>query len=193
MARRVFFSFQYDDIFRANVVRNHWMTKRDRESAGFFDSSLWEEAKRKGVIALKRMINSGLDGTSVTCVLIGSGTYARPWIRYEILKSFQRGNRILGVSINSIKSRDQTTKPSGPNPFQYVGVSFSDSGITATLWEKVNGEWKEYTEIDGRASYQMDPVAAKYRGKGFNLSNFYSVYDWVTEDGYNNFAAWIGD
>ena len=41
MARRVFFSFHYErDIWRANVVRNSWLTK-DREAAGFFDASLW--------------------------------------------------------------------------------------------------------------------------------------------------------
>ena len=38
MARRVFFSFHYErDHWRANVVRNSWVTK-DRESAGFFDA-----------------------------------------------------------------------------------------------------------------------------------------------------------
>jgi hypothetical protein len=62
MARRVFFSFYYQDVigFRANVVRQHWLTKPDRESAGFFDASIWETAKRTGPVAVKRLINSGL-------------------------------------------------------------------------------------------------------------------------------------
>lgn len=44
MAKRVFFSFHYQDVidFRANVVRNHWMTKPDREEAGYFDASIWK-------------------------------------------------------------------------------------------------------------------------------------------------------
>ena len=73
MAKRVFFSFHYQDVidFRANVVRQHWMTKPDREEAGFFDASIWESARRTGSVALKRLINAGLDGTSVTCVLVG--------------------------------------------------------------------------------------------------------------------------
>ena len=58
MARRVFFSFHYErDIWRANQVRNSWVTQPDRESAGFFDASLWEEAKRKGDAAIKKMID----------------------------------------------------------------------------------------------------------------------------------------
>jgi len=118
MPKRVFFSFHYQEVidFRANVVRQHWMTKPDREDAGFFDASVWETTKRTGSLAIKRLINGGLDGTSVTCVLVGSQTYARPWVRYEILKSFRRGNGLLAVHINSIKGKDQLTKNKGPNP-----------------------------------------------------------------------------
>jgi len=194
MAKRVFFSFHYQDVidFRANVVRNHWMTKPDREAAGFFDASIWETAKKTGSMAVKRLINSGLEGTSVTCVLIGSQTYARPWVRYEILKSFRKGNSILAIHINPIRGKDQMSKPKGPNPLSYVGVTFSESGLTATLWEHSNGKWQEYSEIDGSASYQTSGVAQQYRGKGFNLAQWYREYDWVTNDGYNNFANWVG-
>lgn len=194
MAKHVFFSFHYQDVveFRANVVRQHWVTKPDREAAGFFDASIWETAKKTGSIAVKRLIHSELDGTSVTCVLVGSQTYARPWVRYEIMKSFRKGNPLLAVHVNSIKGRDQATKVNGPNPLTYVGITFSESGDTGTLWEKVNGEWKEYTEIDASSSYRTGGVDQQYRGKGFNLANWYPEYDWVANDGYNNFATWIG-
>src|SRR6266446_1259776 len=101
MAKRIFFSFYYQDVieFRANVVRQHWLTKPDRESAGFFDASLWEATKRTGSVSVKRLINAGLNGTSVTCVLVGTETYERPWVRYEIMSSFRRGNRLMAVHI----------------------------------------------------------------------------------------------
>ena len=83
------------------------------------------------------------------------------------------------------------TKPLGPNPLAHVGVTFSESGLTATLHQKWNGEWYEYTEIDGCASYRIDGVAAQYRGKGFHLGNFYPTYDWVADDGYDNFSSWV--
>lgn len=55
MARRVFFSFHYaKDVQRAQVVRNSWVTKPDREDAAFFDSSVFEASKRNGEAALKR-------------------------------------------------------------------------------------------------------------------------------------------
>ncbi|MDR3213647.1 MAG: TIR domain-containing protein [Azoarcus sp.] len=193
MAKRVFFSFHYKDVvdFRANVVRNHWMTKPDRESRGYYDASIWESARKQGDIALKRLINDGLEQTSNTCVLIGSQTFERPWVRYELLKSFKKGNHIFGVHINSIRAKDGTTKNKGANPLEYVAVSYSDSGLTATLWEKTNGKWLEYDKIDGSASYRVN-VKKEYQGNSYNLSRFYSVYDWVGDDGFNNFVTWVG-
>src|SRR4029453_16714808 len=125
MAKRVFFSFHYKDVvdLRANVVRNHGLTKDD--NAGFFDASLWESVKRNGPAALKRLINGGLEKTSGTCVLFGSEKYGRPWGAYESLKNFRRGNSLFGIHINGIKGRDQVTKPLGPNPLESVGVTFS--------------------------------------------------------------------
>jgi hypothetical protein len=194
MAKRVFFSFHYQDVidFRANVVRLHWLTKPDRDAAGFFDASMWETAKKTGSTAVKRLINSGLDTTSVTCVLVGSQTYARPWVRYEILRSFRRGNSIFAVHINPIRGKDRLTKPNGSNPLGYLGVTFTDSGLTATLWENVNSVWQEYSEIDGSASYQTGGVAPQYHGEGFALTQWCPVYDWVADDGYNKFATWVG-
>lgn len=183
MSNRVFFSFHYQDVvdFRANVVRNHWITKPDREAAGFWDASIWETAKKQGDVALKRLINDGLDNTSNSCVLIGSNTYARTWVRYELLKSFKRGNHLFGVHINSIKGKDGLTKLAGPNPLEYVGVTYSTDGQEATLWELLQGNWVKYDRIDGSASYAVN-VPLQYRNKGYNLSNFYPTYDWATND-----------
>lgn len=77
MARRVFFSFHYQrDVWRANVVRKSGEFI-GTAAAGFQDASLWEEAKRKGDAAIKKLIDDNLDGTTVTCVLIG----AESWVR----------------------------------------------------------------------------------------------------------------
>lgn len=194
MAKRVYFCFHYQDVadFRANVVRNHWVTKPDREAAGFFDASLWESARRQGGAAIKRLVNGGIDGTSVTCVLIGSDTYIRPWVRYEIMRSLKKGNSILAIGINSIPGKDKQTKAPGPNPLSYLGVSYSANGTTVTLHEAVNGQWKEYSEVDGIASYQTAAVSEPYRSRGFKLDQWYPAYDWIAADGYNNFATWVG-
>ena len=117
MARRLFFSFHYErDVWRASIVRNSWVTKPDRETAGFFDAGIWEEAKKKGDSAIKEMIDDALVGTTVTAVLIGTETSGRPYVKYEIDGSIARGNGLLGIRIHNIKDKDGKTDSWGSNP-----------------------------------------------------------------------------
>ena len=116
MARRTFFSFHYErDIWRANVVRNSWVTQ-ERQAAGYFDASLWEEAKRKGDAAIKAMIDTALVNTTVTVVLVGQETSSRTYVKYEIAKSIARGNGLLGIRIEKITNKDGSTDDAGANP-----------------------------------------------------------------------------
>ena len=189
MAKRVYFAFHYQDVIdlRANVVRKHNVVG-GASAAGYFDHSIWEEAKRTSPQALKRLINSELENTTVTAVLIGSDTWARRWVRYEIMKSIERGNRVLGVHINSIKGRDQLTKPLGPNPFDNLGAEISQDGVKATPTEWKDEKWIYYTDLDPFTVSQQ-PVAN--RGRHLPLSHWLSVYDWVADNGYNTFSNWI--
>lgn len=193
MAKRVFFSFHYQDVidFRANVVRKHWVAKADREEAGYFDASIWEEAKKTSELALTRLINGALDNTSATCVLVGSQTYARPWVRYEIIKSVCKGNRVFAVHINQIKGKDQLTKSNGPNPFDYLALKYSDDGRKVEVFEAKDGKWVVYAKLSG---YTLKKTAAEQRwGKLFKLSALgYKSYCWSEDDGYKNFADWAG-
>ena len=189
MAKRVFFSFHYQDVidFRANVVRKHNITKDD--NGGFFDASIWESAKKQGDIALKRLINGGLNNTSVTTVLIGSETYSRRWVRYEIMKSIERGNSVIGVHINGIRDRNSQTKAQGPNPFEHLGLQISADGTvgTPTVWSGT--QWAYYQDIE-KFAIQQQP--SDRRGKNLQLSTWLPTYDWVANDGFNNFGSWVG-
>ena len=191
MAKRVFFSFHYQNVadFRVNVVRNHWLTKSDREAAGFFDASVWEKAMKESDLALKRMINSAITNTSNTCVLIGEGTYDRRWVRYEIFKSLASGNHLFAVHLNKIKDRFQQTLNYGLNPFDYVGYQYSEDGKKLTPIELNNGKWsasKDYPTYNLKSQ-----VSEAKRGKSFKISKDYKTYCWVNDDGYNNFTKWV--
>ena len=100
--RRAFFSFKYDDVSRANVVRNSWVTQ-DRESAGFIDSADFEKLGREGDDAIRNWIDSQLKNTSVTVVLVGEKTCSSRWVKYEIEKSIEDGKGLLGIDISKIK------------------------------------------------------------------------------------------
>lgn len=102
MARHVFFSFHYADIMNANIVRMSGQFKPNA-STGFYDKSLWEEAKTKGDAAVKRLIDKGLENTSVTCFLIGEKTHSRPYCKYELEQSIALGKGILGILLPNQK------------------------------------------------------------------------------------------
>ena len=122
MARRVFFSFHYErDVWRAGQIRNSWVTKPDREAAGFWDSAAWEEVKKKGDASIKAWIRDQLKGTSVTVVLIGTETSTRKYVRYEIEQSWDKGNGLFGVYIHNMKDQHQQTEPKGKDPFVEIG------------------------------------------------------------------------
>jgi len=129
MTRRVYFAFHYQsDIWRVNVVRNSWVTQ-DREAAGFYDASLWEEAKKKGEEAVRQMINEGLKNTSVTAVLIGKDTSKRTWVRYEIQRSHEDRKGLLGVYIHGIEDRNGHTDTQGDNQFGEIGKDASGNSV----------------------------------------------------------------
>src|SRR6266852_4197222 len=116
MPRKVFFSFHYErDIWRTNVVRNSGVVG-GTAAAGFHDASLWEEAKKKGDAEVKKLIDNGLNGTSVTVVLIGAETASRKFVDYEIEQSIARGNGLLGIYISGIKDQYGITAVQGVVP-----------------------------------------------------------------------------
>jgi hypothetical protein len=118
MVRRVYFSFHYEgDVWRANQVRNSWVTKPDRESAGFQDAAEFEAVKRQGDYAVKRWINRNIDRTSVTVVLVGEDTCNRKWVRYEIQQSIERGNGIVFIKVHNLKDQAGNTCPEGAMDF----------------------------------------------------------------------------
>jgi len=118
MSRRAFFSFHFErDVWRVNQVRHSWVTK-DREAAGYIDAAAFEEVKKGGKPAIHRWIDDNLHGTSVTVVCIGAETAQREYVRYEIQKSLDRGNGLLGVRIRNVKNMTGQMDASGANPFQ---------------------------------------------------------------------------
>lgn len=129
MARKTFFSFKYEDVSRAMVVRNSWVTQ-DKLARGFIDAAEFEEIKRQGDDAIKRWINNQLDGTTVTVVLVGADTDKSRWVKYEIARSIELGHGLLGIDVSKIKDlQGNTTERCAQMP----------KGYPFYLWNKDNG------------------------------------------------------
>ena len=115
MARRVFFSFDYRFVWKVNQIRSK-VNIIGCAAAGFSDASLWEESKNKSDAAIKKLIDDGLNNTSVTAVLVNRGTKDRKFIDYEIEQSLARGNGLVAVQIHNFKDQNGNTGSPGAIP-----------------------------------------------------------------------------
>ena len=193
MSRNIYFSFHYQDVvdFRANVVRNSGKFRKG--GGGFRDGSIWEDYPIKKVKEIKGLIDYELQGKSVNCVLIGSETYNRRWVRYEIIKSFAMGKGLVGININWIKDKYGKTKfwP-GENPFQYLGLEINKDGKGIKLLEKIDrgvfGKWMPYKDLPNTENKWIEK---KYYGSDFTFSDFFKTYSWEWNDGLKHFNEWI--
>lgn len=187
MARTIFFSFHYQrDIMRVQQVKQHYMTKGGYSAAGFFDGSLEEKSKREGDDAVKRLIDRGLIGSSVLCVLIGRETYTRRWVDYEILKSVELGMGVVGIRIHQLKDPRNGIDSTGSSPFDFLGYGSRDGKLCPMI--KYKEGWKDAPHLS-----LITKSAAPYLQNTDKpvLSSLFKVYDWVDHNGYNNFGMWI--
>ena len=130
MARKTFFSFHYEnDVSRAMQVRHSWVTKENSDVAGFIDAADFEKIEKQGDAAVKKWIDQQLVGTSVTVVLIGSDTSQRPYVKYELQQSFERGNGMLGIYIHQKKDIHGKTCSKGLNTFGEIGKDAQSNSI----------------------------------------------------------------
>jgi len=152
MTIRAFFSFHYErDLWRVSEIKSHWVSKPERESAGFFEEDTWASLKLQGDAEIKQWIRNQLHRTSVTVVMIGTETHSIDYVNYEISLSHERKNGLLGVYIHNIQDVYDKKDLKGKNPFD----SFRDTS------------------------------------SGLLFSQIYPTYDWIEDDGYENFENWI--
>lgn len=100
---------------------------------------MWEEAKKKGDAEVKKLIDKGLNGTSVTVVLIGAETASRKFVDYEIEQSIARRNGLLGIYISGIKDQNSKTDVQGAAP-----ARLTKAGASCYYWDRSKfGDWVE--------------------------------------------------
>lgn len=139
MARRVFFSFHFDnDFWRTQQVRNIGAL----EGQALCAPNAWEEVKRKGEAGIRQWIDDNMAGKSCVVVLVGSQTASRPWVKYEIAKAWNDGKGVLGIRIDKLLDQSSRSSAAGANPF--AGITFKNSeralSSVAPLIEPAGGD-----------------------------------------------------
>jgi hypothetical protein len=199
--RKAYFAFHFDDVMRVNNVRNAWKITHPDSSLmrSFQDSSLWESKKLQGDDALKNLIRAGVQYTSAVCVLVGTDTWSRRWVKFEIARSVIDERGLLAVHINSLNHHQrQAPDTSGFNPLKILGVFHSSNG-QFYIYEKRyvtnlsgQGEWQwlsysDYTQSVSLPKYLRKPDV----GYVMPLSSGTIEYDYCAHDGHKNIGSWI--
>lgn len=163
MARKVFFSFHYEnDINRSMVVRNSWVTQ-GREAAGFIDKAEFEKVEKQGRTAICHWIDRQLEGTTVTVVLIGTQTLQRDFVSYEICKSHERGNAVIGVLIHNIRDMRTGARSLQGNVHTVIGQYNDGSNV---YFDEICDAIYDYEKDNGYRNFGVwVENAAKKHGK----------------------------
>jgi hypothetical protein len=99
--------------------------------------SLIQICARDDLGGIKNWIDDQLHNTSVTAVLYGYETWNRPWVRYELEQSHNRGNGIVASDINNIRDPLKGVNSAGPNPLDYVSVA----GLPLSRLYRASYDW----------------------------------------------------
>jgi hypothetical protein len=115
MARRVFYSFNFDDdAWRVSQVKNMGVVS----GQPILTANKFEDVRKGGKSAIKRWIDQNMEGKSCVIVLIGRRTAGREWVEYEIKKGWKDGRALLGVHIHKLADGRERQSAKGRNPFR---------------------------------------------------------------------------
>jgi hypothetical protein len=204
--RKAFFSFHFPDSLRVNAVRNTWKISHPSSATmrSFQDSSLWERRKLTDPKAIKAIIRYGVTYTSAVCVLVGSETWSRQWVRYEIARAIIDGRGLLAVHVNSIRHHHTlAADPLGRNPLDYMAVGKVQPNLSQPakyfLFEKlavpdgVDGyrwgwvKYADHTDAVDLPGWVTDPPL----GQVTPLSDNADEYDFMRDVGHKHIGSWL--
>ncbi len=94
---------------------------------GEIDALGWLRLGRDG--AVKAWIEGELAGTTVTLVLVSAATSSVDTVKYEVKKSYGRGNGLVVVRVHALPGRDRTVDEAGANPLDEVLVPVGDDTV----------------------------------------------------------------
>ena len=167
--RNVFYSFHYDnDVFRVQQVRNMGVIAGNEP----VNANDWEEIKRRGDASIRQWVDNEISKCSCVVVLIGSKTYMRPWVKYEIQQAWIQGKGLLGIYIHNLKDPRTGIDYKGYNPFSMISVPYR--GFSTNLSQLVRcfdpQPFEAYNDIyNNIGSLVEDAIANRMRIAGYRL------------------------
>jgi hypothetical protein len=150
---------------------------------------VFEASRKLGETTLKNFLRDGMDNTSVTCVLTGTDTWKRRWVRYEIARSVIRQNGLLTIHIHGVKNKSGEVAIQGADPLAQMGVYKADNQILLAEWK--DDKWVKYDDYTLAIPEGSLWFTAPTNASVVQLSSHCMSYDFIAQDGRKNIAGWI--
>ena len=186
--RKVFFSFNWEDVRQANQIRDVLLAKGGFSDAGIVDVAEVNQLEGGTEQEIKDWIKTQMQGSSVTCILIGKNTDKSIWVKYEIEKSLRQGNGVIGVLIYGLdNNRGELLSNIAVPPVNYGENDFGKN-IKNALMSEGSGYGL------ARLVFPQLAVPATLVGLAFaslKPNDDYKIYDWLEDKGYENLDDWI--
>lgn len=139
MSRHVFYSLHYEaDRSRAELVRKLAFLVPNLEAK----PGEWATIQRTGEFTFKRWFEQQVRGRSCTIVLIGAHTAARPWVQYEIKRSWELKLGLVGVHVHALYDDKAKQSAKGDNPFTQAASGLGEHASLVRVYDPEAGDSK---------------------------------------------------
>lgn len=155
--KRVFYSFHFDnDVMRVQLIRNIGSLEENKP----VNPNEWEKVRARGNAAIEQWIQDNMSHRQCVVVLIGSETYKRPWVQYEIEKAWRDKRGVVGVYIHNLKCARNGTCNQGLNPFDYLTIPGSTAKMSTVVKCYNPSSLNAYGEIANNLDRWVDEAIA---------------------------------
>jgi len=128
-------------------------------------------------------------------------------VRYEILKSFARGNGVLALHIHDVGfaprglfgggllspaplGTSMLTPSPGPNPLDSLAYAIDRSRAVVKFYVRgIDRRWYLSTPVEPVRLISLPWLASK-RDSG-TLAGLFQSYGWKSQNGYQRFPSWV--
>jgi hypothetical protein len=158
---RVYFSLDYErDFERVRKIRSS-ASVIPALAVGFDGLGAWNDVVRRGSAAVHASIDDALDNTVATVVCIGARTMGGKYLDYELERSLERGNPLIGLRINHLRDDQGRADEAGEAPPLIRTAGFDT--YTYTDAEQLAVDIEEAIER-GRGRLRHERMASPARG-----------------------------
>jgi len=127
LTKHIFLSFVQEDLTLVNLFRGQ--AKNENSDLEFDDYSVKVPYDSSDAAYIRSKITEKIRSASVTICLIGPTTKNSAWVKWEIEKSAELGNKVLGVRLYS------TLACPTPSALTALGAKVFDWDIDAIVKE----------------------------------------------------------